>query len=120
MIGLDSLEQKMKSSKDLKIDPRDAAFYAENGYTHLRRLSTGEVAGVAQMAFTGGLFVGLTTMSYRTRYCYETLEQAIDALACWDGRNDPSGPWIKRKGDKEYLNPDLADEHPGVPVGPKF
>lgn len=110
----------MNSKNELDIDPREAAFYAENGYTHLRRLPTGELAGVAQMAFTGGLFAGLTPMSYRTRYCYETLEEAVEALVVWDGVKDAPGMWIKRKGDVEYLNPALADEHPFVPVGPKF
>lgn len=77
----------------------------ECGYTDLRQLPTGELAGVMRYLFTGGLVVGLTAGSYRTRYCYPTLEEAKQALALWDGQGDPEGGWIKRKGDAEYLNP---------------
>lgn len=79
----------------------------EYGYTDLRVLPSGEIAGCLEYLFTSGLVVGMTGAGYRTRYCFEHTEDAKAALEGWDGSGDPSGPWIKRKGDKEYLNPKL-------------
>lgn len=86
-----------------------ADWLTESGYTDLRRLPTGELAGVMRYLFTGGVVVGLTAGGYRTRYCYPTLEEAQQALAAWDGHGDPAGGWIKRKGDREYLNPKIGN-----------
>lgn len=69
----------------------------DEGYVRCILLPTGEVAGLRQMLFTCGLFVGLTEDSWRTRFCYETRTAAQDALDAWDGRGDPPGPWIKEK-----------------------
>jgi hypothetical protein len=67
------------------------------GYRALRELPTGEIAGVMSMLYTTGLFLGLTSDSWRTRYCYESPAAAKAALLLWDGRGDPPGPWIKEK-----------------------
>lgn len=69
------------------------------GYTCLRTLPNGEVAGLMNMLFTTGLFIGLRSNGYRIRYCYSEWNQAADALASWDGCGDPPGPWLKAKGD---------------------
>lgn len=80
------------------------------GYSDLRVLPTGEVAGLRGFLFTSGLVVGLDRAGYRTRYCFEHREDALAALAGWDGQGDPGGPWIKRKGrDAEYLNPAIGE-----------
>lgn len=50
--------------------------------------------------FTIGLVCGLDEFGYKYRYCYP-LEKGIEALVAivsWDGKNHPSGGWIKRKG----------------------
>lgn len=70
----------------------------DNGYSHLKRLPDGTICGVAPMAYTGGLFVGLDASGYRYRYCYETVAQASEALGAWNGEGDPPGAWIVRKG----------------------
>lgn len=70
-----------------------------------RRLPSGEWACVHQFIFTFGLLVGVTTTTYRTRFCYEHMSDAIVALATWDGHGDPPGPWIKEKGEIERSNP---------------
>lgn len=44
------------------------------------------------------MLVGVEPNTYRTRFCYEQLSDAIGALATWDGHGDPPGPWIKEKG----------------------
>lgn len=67
------------------------------GYDSLRRLPTGDIAGVRRMNFTYGLFVGLDAAGYRQRYCYETRHDAVEALRVWDGSGDPPLNWIKAK-----------------------
>lgn len=77
------------------------------GYEESRFLANGDAAGIQKMLFTWGLFVGLTEMSWRTRFCYETREDARMALRSWDGRGDPPGPWIKEKP-SDRLGPGAA------------
>jgi hypothetical protein len=67
-------------------------------------LATGEWAALRQMNYTTGLFVGLTRIGYRTRFCYENGIVAAAALSVWDGSGDPPGPWIKQKPE-DRLNP---------------
>lgn len=96
---------KAPAPEPVSLGPDLAGWLTECGYTDLRQLPTGEIAGVMRYLFTGGLVMGLTLVQYRTRYCYPTVEEAREALARWDGQGDPAGGWIKRKGDREYLNP---------------
>ena len=70
-----------------------------NGYVRCIVLPTGEIAGLHQMLYTCGLVVGLNDFGWRTRFCYESKEEAQKALDAWDGRGDPPGPWIKSKPD---------------------
>lgn len=70
-------------------------------YFPAKLLPSGEYAGVRDMFASTGLCVGITPDLYRVRYCYEHREDAETALATWDGKEDPPGPWIKRKpGDR--------------------
>lgn len=78
--------------------------FAALGVPLSRQLPTGEWAGVQRMLFTNALLVGLDAWGYRTRFCYPLGMPAIEALATWDGRGDPPGPWIKEKsrdGDRD-------------------
>ena len=79
--------------------------FAALGVPLSRELPTGEWAGVRRMMFTNALLVGLDAFGYRTRFCYPLGMPALDALATWDGRGDPPGPWIKEKGARERTNP---------------
>lgn len=81
------------------------------GYIVPHKLPTGKWAGVMQMNFTGGLFVGLDDHGYEKRYCYETIRQAAFACLTWDGEGDPPGNWIKEKGDGvDRINPKIQEE----------
>ncbi len=56
--------------------------------------------------YTMGLIVGLTEIGYRKRHCYERIMDAVEALQAYNGEGDPSGPWIKVKGESgERLGP---------------
>ncbi len=73
------------------------------GYHPTKLLKTGEVAAVADFLFTAGLVVGLDKHAvHRTRFCYETREDAEAALEAWDGKGDPPGPWIKQKPEDRH------------------
>lgn len=81
------------------------------GYTDLRQID-GKQCGLLGFMFTTGLMVGLDSEGYERRYCYEHQEDALAALAVWDGTGHPSGPWIKLKGmlggeRVDLLNPEL-------------
>lgn len=85
-------------------DPRIAAAIRE-GYAYVRLLPTGEVAGLHRFIFTVGLLVGIEDYWYRTRFCYQSAAEAIEAITTWDGKGDPPGYWIKEKGSRERHNP---------------
>lgn len=68
------------------------------GYTFVRKLPSGEYAGLFKFIATTGLVVGLNEFNFRTRFCYDYISDAFDALQQWDGYGDPPGPWIKQKG----------------------
>lgn len=83
------------------------------GYSRFRTLEHREkkdLCGIGSLAFTTGLFVGLSYVGYRYRYCFAHPQDAIFALENWDGRGHPTGPWIVRKGEGGDLrNPELED-----------
>lgn len=82
----------------------------DNGYRWLRLLPTGEWIGVQNMLFTTGLFVGVDAIGWRTRFCFETPNEAIIASLMWDGAGWPPGYWIKQKPE--------GTPHPLRPVDP--
>lgn len=73
------------------------AYLESQGYRHIRKLPSGEWAGVLKMLYTTGLYLGLDRYSWRTRFCYETFAEAATALEAWDGKGWPPGYWIKQK-----------------------
>lgn len=80
------------------------SYLAEQGYSFVRKLPTGEWAGLQRMVFTTGLFIGLDEFGWRTRFCFEDSGQAMAALAVWNGEGFPPGYWIKQKPE-EVMNP---------------
>lgn len=79
-----------------------------DGYSELRVLPSGPIAGLLRYVFTWGLVVGLARDGYQRRYCYEHRADALADLLAWDGKDHPSGPWIKCKGSGiDLLNPKL-------------
>lgn len=69
------------------------------GYTNLRYIDGVGWCGLYRFIFTTGLCIGLDDVGYKGRYCYPTHLDASEALKEWDGTNDPSGNWIKYKGE---------------------
>lgn len=66
------------------------------------------VCAISKFIYTYGLCWGLDESGYKGRWCYETKQDALDALRLWDGIDDPSGPWVKYKGiDGERFNTNL-------------
>jgi hypothetical protein len=87
-------------------------------YTNLKTLPDGTVCAIMQMAYTYGLFVGMTPIGYQRRYCYEHEAQAITALNEYANADEhPTGPWVKCKGHYkgivvDMLNPAMTQRHP--------
>jgi hypothetical protein len=67
------------------------------GYYALTTID-GKLCGLHRFAFTVGLVVGLERTGYERRYCYEAESDALESLLTWDGKDHPSGNWIKCKG----------------------
>jgi hypothetical protein len=84
----------------------------EGMFANVRDVPGQGLCVVQRFIFTTGLlthvrFVGLT-YDYAARYCYETLGDAMEDLATWNGENDPPGRWIKEKV-SERSNPSSAE-----------
>ena len=78
------------------------------GYTDVC-VRDGILCAIKGFNFTTAIVVRLGPIDYERRYCFEHAEDARQALATWDGRHHPGGPWIKCKGAGiELLNPALT------------
>jgi hypothetical protein len=76
-------------------------------YYFIREVPGMGLCGIRPMFYTVGIFYDIDVYGcYKGRYCYGDLEAAKDALARWDRKPDPPGPWIARKGDQNYHNPE--------------
>lgn len=75
------------------------------GYFNCKVLPNRGIVGLYRYVFTIGLTYGIREYDYEGRYCFESLSEAKEALDKWDGVGDPSGNWIKHKGNIEYSNP---------------
>ena len=73
------------------------AYLSTEGYQNFRMIK-GDLCGTLDFLTTHGLVVGLNTISYERRYCYQHRDEATAALAVWDGTDHPPGNWIKLKG----------------------
>lgn len=81
---------------------------AADGYTDICERE-GALCGIRRFNFTTAVVVGVDPVGYHRRYCYEHAHEARQALAAWDGKGHPGGPWIKCKGAGiELLNPALT------------
>jgi hypothetical protein len=95
------------------IDEYLEKFLLDNDYTHLQVID-GRVCGISRFIFTWGLCVGLNPVSFEYRYCFHTLQDALAALADFDGTQDPED-FIVRKGLGEDYRPN--DEfNAGLPL----
>lgn len=84
------------------------------GYSDIHLLPARGLCGIHKLMFTTGLVVGMDRYGYVGRYCYEHERDARAALAAWNGRDDPPGPWIKWKGEGgERLGPGATGDGNG-------
>lgn len=74
------------------------------GYFPVKQLPNGKWAGVMEMRYTAGLFVGLDKTGYSTRFCFTSWVEAVQALEEWDGTGLPPGFWTVQKLE-EVTNP---------------
>jgi hypothetical protein len=92
--------------KSLQQQPWLDALRAE-GFSDLC-VRAGLLCAVKDFNFTTAIVVGMDPVGYQRRYCFEHAQDARHALAAWDGRHHPDGPWIKCKGGGiDLLNPAL-------------
>lgn len=71
---------------------------ASDGYENLRVLNDGTVVGSNRLMFTIAIYVGLTTVSWKKRFCFENYELAyeeLEKLTC--GTDEPTG-YVARRG----------------------
>lgn len=73
-------------------------FLRAQGYKNVRQLPDGSWIGTLPFLFTTSLTVDMDWSGYKSRYCYETYEEARIAATYWDGQGDPPGNWIVHKG----------------------
>jgi hypothetical protein len=79
------------------------------GYEAMRVCGASGLCAIKQFNFTWGVVVGMDPLSHDRRYCYERRDEAVEALAAWDGTDHLAGPWIKCKGSTiDLLNPALC------------
>lgn len=83
------------------------------GYNNFIEIRGRGICCLRMMAYTVGLFYGLDVVGYKGRYCYETMQEALEALKAWDGIDDPPGDWIKHFGNMSYPNPSSNKYHIG-------
>lgn len=88
-------------------------YLEENGYFDMRVID-GQLCGLHRYAYTTGIVVGLTELSYERRYCYPLHREAVAAFeAMTTVDKHPDGPWVKVKGRfkgelLDDLNPNLT------------
>jgi hypothetical protein len=84
------------------------AYLETEGYYEIREIPGRGFCGLRKFIFTTGLVIGMDEDRYYGRYCYSNEADALKALNEWDGKEDPSGPWIKYKGSPgERSNPEM-------------
>lgn len=62
------------------------------GLSNLKLCGLEGLCGLKQYNFTWGLVTDIQPLGHGRRYCYETLEEARDALAAWSGDGHPQAP----------------------------
>lgn len=74
-------------------------FLESAGYYNIKFIPNLGLCGLKRFAFTTGLVVGMDNYSYKGRYCYPIHADAVKAINEWNGVGDPSGEWVKYKGE---------------------
>jgi hypothetical protein len=74
-------------------------FLEKEGYYNIKEIPNKGLCALYRFAFTTGLVIGIHSIGYIGRYCYQLHADAVKAINEWDGVGDPSGNWIKYKGE---------------------
>lgn len=62
------------------------------GFTHVRRLPTGEWAGLKNLVYNIAICVGMKDRNGPTAmFCFDGWKEAETALDAWDGKSHPPG-----------------------------
>lgn len=72
-------------------------YFKSMGYENIVKIDN-KWCALNRFAFTTGLLVDLNVLGYERRYCFNTWAEALESLLIWDGKEHPSGNWIKCKG----------------------
>lgn len=87
--------ENLFNPETLGIDLKDLE---EQGYSNFRYIPGKGLCCLQRYFFTTGLVYEIDNGGYTERYCYHSWEEAYHALKEWDGKEHPSGNWIKHKG----------------------
>lgn len=69
---------------------QDHAYWRKLGWAAVRQIGEHEWIGVMAMTFgKGRLCSGLNEQGYEDCWCFETLQQALDAMVQWDPETQP-------------------------------
>jgi hypothetical protein len=82
----------------------------DQGYLQIKEIPGRGICALRKFMFTIGLCHGIDRTGYVGRFCYphNLAVHAVLAIIDWDGKDDPSGDWIKHKGfPYEYSNSKL-------------
>jgi hypothetical protein len=85
-------------------------FLEKEGYYNIKEIPNKGICALYRFAFTTGLVIGINPIGYVGRYCYELHADAVKAINEWDGVGDPSGNWIKYKGQGGERSNDLLEK----------
>jgi len=68
----------------------------KRGYYLAKPLPSGEWLGVRRFLSSTGIVIVDSFLTWRTRFCYDTPDEAIAAFEAWDGTGDPPGLWLRQ------------------------
>lgn len=72
-------------------------FLESQGYTDLRELEDGTIAGMTRLMFTKAIVLGLTKDGWEYRYCYEDFGRASHEFAKIKTVDDVPSGWVARR-----------------------
>lgn len=71
------------------MNPEDLAEEVRRSYHSFKSLPDGRLCGIMKLLFHWTIHVDIDPVGYGDRYCYQTLDLAVEAMEKWDGTGDP-------------------------------
>jgi hypothetical protein len=75
----------------------DLADWLATNYERVRQLPDGSFAALSGLAFTTGVYLGVTRWGYERRYCFVSRAEALAALDALQSEDDEPAGWIARR-----------------------